>query len=103
MTLRAYVLRDRKPVHEPDITKAILFAADRKNVQVALDRIGPATISTLFFTFPPDQHRKRPVIFFETMIFGGKLDTYQKRATTYRQAEANHADACKRVRAALDS
>jgi len=37
MTLRAYVLRDRKPVHEPDITKAILFAADRKNVQVGLD------------------------------------------------------------------
>jgi len=37
------------------------------------------------------------------MIFGGKLDTFQKRATTYQQAEANHADACKRVRANLDS
>lgn len=103
MTLRAYVLRNRKPVLEPDITKAVLFTADRKNVQVGLDRIGPATISTLFFTFPPDQHRKRPVIFFETMIFGGKLDTYQKRATTYQEAEENHSEACKLARDALDS
>jgi hypothetical protein len=34
---------------------------------------------------------------FETMIFGGVNDQYQKRYTSYEAAEAGHAEACRLV------
>ena len=36
-----------------------------------------------------------PPLLFETMIFGGEHDQYQVRCSTWKQAEAMHAKACK--------
>ena len=42
-----------------------------------------------------------PPLVFETMIFGGELDQYQERYSTYQQAEAGHLKACREARKAL--
>lgn len=68
--------------------------------QVAVDRIGAVTVSTVFlgldhsFTGPP------PMI-FETLVFEGPLDSEMERYSTMDDAERGHAAMVTRVRAAL--
>lgn len=51
-------------------------------------------ISTIFLGIDYSFGRGNPK-FFETMIFGGVYDEYQKRYTTYEEAEDGHREAVK--------
>jgi len=54
-----------------------------------LKRFEPITISTVFLGLD-HSFGKGPPLLFETMIFGGKFDSYQERYSTWEQAEAGH-------------
>lgn len=75
---------------------------ERENPQVAIDHIGDVKVSTIFlgidhgFGFTPD----RPPTLWETMVFGGPLDMYQRRYTSLDAAKAGHADTAARVQQA---
>jgi hypothetical protein len=65
--------------------------------RVAETFIGDIHVSTVFLGLD-EQFGKGPPILFETMIFGGRLDEFQNRCSTWEQAEAMHSEAVQLVR-----
>lgn len=59
--------------------------------RVALDMLGDVTISTVFLSL--DHATEGPPLLFETMIFGGPLDEFQWRHSTWDAAAVGHAAA----------
>lgn len=54
---------------------------------------GSVLISTVFLGLDHNFTQEGPPLIFETMIFGGKLDQYQDRCSTWDEAIAMHAKA----------
>lgn len=69
--------------------------ADRK---VALYKAGKVRVSTVFLGLNRGFGGKP--LWFETMVFGGKLDQEQDRYETWDEAVAGHKAMVKRVKAA---
>ena len=88
MNRLCYVLEGKTPVVEPNLTKwAEWFEASERTVANA--QLGEVRVSTVFLG---KDHRfgcGRPLL-FETMIFGGEHDGWQKRYCTWDEAEAGH-------------
>jgi len=88
----------RTPVEEPDpLAWASQMEADKCIVQqTTLEEI---KVSTVFLGID-HSFGDGPPLLFETMIFGGKYEEeeYQKRYSTWAQAEAGHEVACALVR-----
>jgi hypothetical protein len=84
-----YILKDRKVVKVPVMEWSIWFN-DIKNRRVALTHFPGGHVSTVFLGLRP--------VYFETMVFGGSLDEYQYRTTSYKQAKTVHARVIKTVR-----
>jgi hypothetical protein len=81
------------PVPEPN-TLRWAFWFEKANRIVRQDRVGEVLISTVFLGldhyYRDDAHE--PVL-WETMIFGGPEDQYQRRYTSRAAAEQGHIDA----------
>lgn len=69
--------------------------ADRSLAQT---NIGKAHVSTVFLGLDHNFSSKGPPILYETMIFGGKHDEYQKRYSTRKEAFLGHERAVQLVR-----
>jgi hypothetical protein len=67
--------------------------------RVAETIIGNVRISTVFLGMNNAFHPNDPAGWFETMVFGGKLDQDQWRCETWDQATAQHGVAEALVRA----
>lgn len=94
-----YILDGKTPVPADLMTWAKWFeTADR---HVAKDQIGDVGISTVFLGIDHSWGSGPPLI-FETMIFGGPHDQHQTRASTWEEAERQHADALALVRSGLN-
>ena len=63
--------------------------ADR---HVAKTRVGKVKISTVFLGLDHSFGGNTPIL-FETMIFGGKHNDYQRRYATWEEAELGHSKA----------
>jgi hypothetical protein len=61
---------------------------------VAHDFVGDTEIRTVFLGIDYRLDGGEPLL-FETEIFGGPYDQYQRRCSTWEQAEAQHAEAVK--------
>jgi hypothetical protein len=64
------------------------------NRVVKYTRYGNILISTVFLGIDHGYESKVPIV-FETMVFGGKHDEYQRRYSTYDEALDGHKEACK--------
>jgi len=51
-------------------------------------------VSTVFLGLDHRFFGDGPPLLFETMIFGGEHDGYQRRYATWEEAEAGHTEAC---------
>src|SRR5678816_2897059 len=93
-----YALVDRVPVplDEDDILAwgAAFHSPDRI---VAHTQVGEVKVSTVFLGLDHSFSSEGPPILFETMIFGGPLDGYQRRSATWAEAETEHAIAVAEV------
>lgn len=87
-----YILEGKTPKATDMLTAAQHFERPYSR-QVALDKIGDVSISTVFLGFDHRMFGEGPPILFETMIFGGDHDQYQERYCTWDEAEAGHASA----------
>jgi hypothetical protein len=92
--LYAY-LKDRKVI-ECDVETYAKNYEDFNSRIVGNTTIGDVRISTVFLGIDHAFTEKRP-LWFETMIFGGKHDGYQKRFETIEEAEAGHKKAVELV------
>lgn len=90
-----YILKDREPVLCDLMTWADWIEGGERIVKQ--ENISDIKISTVFLGLD-HQWGKGPPLLFETMIFGGELDMYQDRCTTWEQAEAMHAKAVAKVK-----
>lgn len=98
-TIINYILDGKTPVPEPDTTKWGKWIKTA-NRQVAEDFIGDIRISTVFLGMDHNFFDDVPIL-FETMVFGGPLDSEQERYYTWAEAEQGHKEMVKRVKESL--
>ena len=87
-----YILKGRNPIKCTDLiewTKQ-LGTKDRK---VQLSQFGEVKVSTVFLGLDHSFGVGEPLL-FETMIFGGEHDSYQKRYSTWDEAVKGHRKVC---------
>jgi hypothetical protein len=105
-----YILDGRTPVETGTDLRAYLkwMQANPEARGIGLDHIGDAKISTVFLGW--DQGigflaakfgKALAPLLFETMVFGGKHHLFQRRYSTYDDAERGHAEAVKMVRESI--
>lgn len=63
--------------------------------RVALTEHDEIRVSTVFLGIDYSFTYTHAPLIFETMIFGGPHDQYYERYSTWEEAEAGHAEACK--------
>jgi hypothetical protein len=98
-SLRAAVIfyrRDGSTFTDPLEYAAML--ADESYRRVALTHVGAVEISTVFLGFDHGFGMSPHPILFETMVFGGPLDTHAERWTNEVAALAGHDQWVERVR-----
>jgi len=82
-----YILMNRKPVHEPDLSKWGEWFEDLDNRRVAKTVIGDQTVYTTFLGIDHAFGGGTPVL-FETMVFP-ECDEWE-RYCTWEEAEVGH-------------
>lgn len=88
-----YILNGKVPVACEDLlTWASWFKGAERHVDQTSK--GDIRVSTLFLGLD-HSFGDGPPLLFETMIFGGEHDQYQRRCSTWDEAEGMHAKACK--------
>jgi hypothetical protein len=91
-----YILdKDGEPVPEPDSLKWAIWFEQASNRAVRQDHVGVVMVSTVFLGLDhywPRNEAHEPVL-WETMIFRGEHDQYQRRYTSRQAAEAGHVEA----------
>lgn len=85
-----YILKGHFPVYEPnlEIWGEWMEHAERC---IAMDSIGPAKVSTVFLGLDHALPGDDPLL-FETMVFGGQMDGFTRRYSTWDEAEAGHSE-----------
>lgn len=61
----------------------------RESRRVAYTEVGESNVSTVFLGLD-HQWGEGPPILFETMVFGGPLNEYQERCSTWEEAVRQH-------------
>lgn len=85
-----------QPVDVGDIDKLVeWFDADPSRRHLGDTRVGDARVSTVFLGINTNHPFPGPPVLWETMVFGGPLDQYQRRYSTVADARAGHATAVK--------
>lgn len=92
--MKMYILENNKPVEAADEKQ--FFDWMSKNKVMARERSSESMISTVFLGFDHGGSSGKPLL-FETMIFGGEHDGYQKRHFEYDEAIKEHNDAVELV------
>lgn len=92
--MNKYILDDNNnPILEPDLLKWGLWF-EKGNHVVAQDDFDDVKVSTVFLgsdhSFSREPHSP---ILWETMIFGGEHDEYQKRYSNFEDAKKGHQSA----------
>lgn len=90
---------DRRPVKVADVLTWARWFEITANRNVGDDEINGVHVSTKFLGID-HQFGDGPPLLFETMIFGGEHDGFQKRCGSWIAAETIHAEACELVRGA---
>ena len=99
MTKRYILDNEGNPKQEPNLIKWAQWFEDIDNRQVATTIVGDdIRISTVFLALDHDFTNEGPPILFETMVFGGKLDDYQRRYVRIEEARAGHEATVEKVK-----
>lgn len=96
-----YILVNRLPVAVDLMTWAHWWAGNRDACRIGDDRIGKCRVSTVFLGLDHNFFGNGDPIVFETMIFGGPLDSEQWRYATYSDAERGHQEAVAAAKIAM--
>lgn len=90
-SLKNYILIGQSPVVEPDLLKWAEWFEHADRIVQQTD-VGPYVVSTVFLGID-HQFGKGPPMLFETMVFiDGAAEDFQRRCSTWLEAEAQHAE-----------
>ena len=97
--LQHYVLDENRVAHATSLVNYVAWTRTIEcQFDVGKDDLDDAHVSTVFlgldhnWAFPGE-----PRALFETMIFGGEFDQWQRRYATWDEARAGHEDWVKRL------
>ena len=96
-----YILKGHEAVPVTDLLEWAKWL-DTANRRVERTRIGEIEVSTVFLGLD-HSFGGGPPLLFETMVFGGPLDHYQWRCSTWDEAVAQHAEAVRQVQAQTET
>lgn len=97
--LKFYTLKEKEVVRTDEKTYcAQLNDIEKRRIAYTLVN-GKVEVSTVFLGYNAGRSDDDP-LFFETMIFGGSLDSQAFRTTTYEEAEDMHHKIVEKVRQA---
>lgn len=82
-----------KPVKEPDLLKWGKWFEHNPNRTIAQSLICDVWVSTVFLGIDHRFTMYGEPVLFETMIFAGKYDQYQRRYCNIKQSEIGHIKA----------
>ena len=99
MDLGHYILVGRTPILV-DLWTWARWVEDFENRQIAETETEGFRVSTVFIGINMNWRATGDPILFETMIFGGPLDSEQWRYATYAEAERGHDHAVTQARIA---
>jgi len=93
MRSKYYMLKDKKVEEVPDY---LVWAKWFENfdTSIKITTVNDILVSTVFLSLDHSPASDEPIL-FETMIFGGDHDGYQKRYSTYNEAVQGHDEICK--------
>lgn len=94
MTLRHefYILASDNTLRAVDLHDwATWFEENHTRRQLARSAVPHGRVSTVFLGLDHNFDPAGPPLVFETMVFGGPHDQYQRRYATYGEAMAGHA------------
>jgi len=86
-----YILVDKEPVKCNDV--ALWLTKDRK---IEKTKFGEVEVSTVFLGMSHGEQNGKPIL-FETLVFGGRHDSYMDRYTTWDDAVKGHKEVCDMV------
>ncbi len=90
------ILEDKRIVSVDTTTWAKWFESNVENRIIKRTEVGESAVSTVFLGLNHGFHGKD--LWFETLVFGGKLDGEMNRYETYEEAEAGHEVMVERVK-----
>ena len=94
--MRTYILEGHNVVPEPDIERWAQQCQDVQNIAVKKTYLEEYKVSTVFLWIDHNYLNIGPPLLFETMIFGlSDENEYQKRCSTWEEAEVQHEEALK--------
>ena len=89
--IRKYILKDGKPVVEPDLLKWARWIEANKYRHQFSFHLGEVWVTTIFLGVDHNFGDQGPPLVFETMVFGGKHHLHCQRYSTLAQAKRGHA------------
>jgi hypothetical protein len=91
--MQCYLLDENKNPYPVGMEEGLKLYDNPEMKIIQQDYVGDIFVSTVFLGFDhrffSDEEDTKPVL-FETMIFGGEYNQFQKRYTTYEDALVNH-------------
>lgn len=87
---RYYILKDREVIPTDDVREWGRFFNDSEARVIGNDKVGEATVSTVFLGLDHGFGHAGPPVLFETMVFDLPGDERQVRYTTIEEAEEGH-------------
>lgn len=102
--MKHWILDDEgNPAEEPDLIKwSMWFESAYDKRHVGDDEIDDVRISTVFLGIDHNYSDDGPPILFETIIFGGEHDEFQKRYATRELALDGHQRTVEMVKGKAD-
>jgi hypothetical protein len=99
-----YILRGHRPVLAT-VAESVGALSDSNARKVARTRVrkgrNVCDVSTVFLCLDHGHSLDGPPILFETMVFGGPMNDWQRRYATWDEAMAGHRETVALVRKAL--
>ena len=92
-----YLLDDNKVPYEVSLEESYQVYRDMDMKIVKQETVGDSKVSTVFLCLDHAWHGEEGPILFETMIFEGYYDSFQRRYKTYDEALRGHNDAVEMV------
>lgn len=93
-----YILHNRIAIPCDNILEWGFFFEEKENCVVKQEIFDGVLVSTVFLGINHAWRGEDPIL-FETMVFGGKMDQYQDRCSTWGEAEEMHEKAVMMVKA----
>ena len=95
--MKYYLLDENKRPYEVSATESLKAYRDPNMKIVKQDKVDDIFVSTVFLSMDHSWGDNDGPILFETMIFGGKHDEFQRRYKTYDEAVKGHNEALQMV------